>query len=1589
MNSGFGREEMADLEELSVVSVDEVSIREASLKERAHYIKKAFEAYERHEYKLAILLLRNITLTEITSIAILVNCAYDFWRSVQPESVHGEHTSGWNEKTADQEEANTTVKEAFTQLLGAGDRDIIPAFDYIRLSHVYITEAALSGALQIIHLGQARGHLENLLLVIQSWTILRRVKGKMADVEHCMQYMTTAVQLEPRDNELGDPYMTETDQEDETMSAAKQLSDHKRRVRAKSHMTIMEFNPSACSGTIMVQESDLPLGYVYLFCSSHIYRRSLRHNRDAKSKSKDRELCYNMLAEAYHVMEHEQSKSLKQLMDWFLSFELFFDIGLYLERSAFPLLAEEAYYEAFLRAPLLDISLEYLVSLMSKHKRGAGKYVVDIMQDAYQHNPWNMFMRKWLVDYEVQELSRNKHFNTKYTYHFEEDRKSCTLIQAAMRGYILRALKWPAIYWKAKKKKDEWDRQVREAMVSGRKVRRMLHLERLLRWKQYSDDLHELRRYSSTLIQKVWRRHWGSIYYRRKVARAIRANGAFFLASQHHYNVTRSVIMRRWEGLYRTTRIGKSAQCLREVILANGYSAIFHQACQRILSVIRVARRHSNKKMFYLWHERWMVRRKRHARCTIRFFVRNTFLRVAEQKRIAELERRQRAVAILQEKSTAYIMPLKRSMWDYWREVLYEKRSARAKLQIRLWIPRRVARKKARQAVLLKRAKQEIHEAFIQECLFIRVGRYLIVWRECGAVRVIQRRMRIYKAHKVVCRLRHIRDEMTKMRLRREHKHKTQDFWRWRKFLYLAKRHYHRCARKITICFQHWLRTRHIYRACKRKPLMYRHLWAWHKLVLRRAFRKMADGVVGLHTMLVLGPMFLSRWRQAVRMGFWRWKRQLIQQRRVHAMYELLVRKRLAKVFWKGAGDTVVLNRSFMYGKDELGPAGMARTSYLMSWESVDPAVLPSRDTSKTHLLDTTTIEMLKAFQIMMASRRYRHRLVRNVQGSGVVAANLVYKGQLRVFLRQRSCIKLQQCWRRFLSRKALRRRKMTALRRGEIVEMIRGRPRFRTFVEMGVFSARRRRARLMLQCFWRQRLARNRLGSRREYKAWLRSKVRALDMKSSSARAILRKYFVKIQLVYVTRVGGLDPEGMVTSIENLKFRQERVAYDERQADQLRVKKERHGLTRKRILDRNRSTGKIPPGGVIGHGRYSGMRKSSSHKGPLQSQGRGGRGGDSASASASVASGSTYEEDEDGLDFDSARRRSLTQGQGDDVSVSGSSIHSSHYSSAIAAEQAGAYEEEEELGDNESHMMRMYGDDGYQHLSISAKMQALTTSSSPEFHSHMYRLQQTGIFIFDPYTMAAAPGDRASQGLRPLELAFIMQSAQTIFVQNTNSLALRALFRHFVGSKIVLCGGSLSCVDAMYLLCYMGDRRESVTLHISDTFVAYSATLAIIQCMGEPSTNAGMMLATLSRGLKVVQPSLNCLMPLEELSVDTTSIGPMGMALFIASLKGNTSINTLIIKIATPADLLPCYGRCFRLLASNDYLKELRIFGTPLGSREVQGLYEAVYSGLRGLSLLEFAVLPDPEAEYTASRIIELAKDRLYAGRGSLSVSVI
>ena len=109
-----------------------------------------------------------------------------------------------------------------------------------------------------------------------------------------------------------------------------------------------------------------------------------------------------------------------------------------------------------------------------------------------------------------------------------------------------------------------------------------------------------------------------------------------------------------------------------------------------------------------------------------------------------------------------------------------------------------------------------------------------------------------------------------------------------------------------------------------------------------------------------------------------------------------------------------------------------------------------------------------------------------------------------------------------YQARKVLHAKRLRRIRLAEIHEYYEAQPRYKTFVAMADISATRIKARLVIQCFWRQRLSRNRRGEKLYYKAWLRSAVDTLNKNSpGSARAIIRKYFRKIQISYVYRMCG------------------------------------------------------------------------------------------------------------------------------------------------------------------------------------------------------------------------------------------------------------------------------------------------------------------------------------------------------------------------------------------------------------------------------------------------------------------------------------
>ena len=1512
---------------------NEVLEEQSRVTRRLNYIEQAFSAYRAKDYKQCILLLRGVELDDIESVSILVDAAYDFWVSVQEDSAHGEHRSGWKEKTNDQLEAVATVKSAFTQFFGSANKEDINAFQYVRLSNVYLTEAAMMGALKILHLGQARGHLENILLVIQSYTIMKTMKNKAKEVELCYEYLATAIQIEDRDNMMA---------VDETRRHA---------------------NIYAEPGTIMIQNSDLPLYFVYLHVSCYVHRKSMNMMLDEKTRRKERELCYNLLAESYTIHFDTHPNSTKELMAWFQSFELFLDMGKYLESTAFPLLAEESYWEAYIRRPLLDISLKFCVSFMTKNKRGTKENLYALMERAYYVNPWNMLVRTHLEDHELNESILDERYYTKYTKRFAMENQKCSRIQGAMRGYLLRNIHWAQIYYTAKEKKDQWQAKVDVASTAHKKIRLMLHLDRFMRWRRYSSELHELRRHSGTLIQTCWRRVYGGIVARRKRARALRANSMFLVMSMNHYMFTRMRAIRQWENIYRKSIMDKSADCISRTLLANGFSVIFREACDKIMAGIKVKRKYSNKKIFQEWRVRFLVREKRHARATIRFWIRGQFERIRLEKERAEMERKEKIIAYLQEKSTAYIMPLYRQMWDTWRYELYLVRAAKARRKICFWCIRMCARAKARVVLWKRRQAKERDKAFYQASLFKRVGLYLLTWRRARAILPLQRSVRMFVARCKRRRWKKIRAGMLVMRLRRERAAKDRHVWCWKKFLFLRRREYHRMARRITIAFLRWLRIRHVRRASKRKPLAYNLLIKSHLMILRNAFKKMSSGVTGLHSLLVIGPLFLNRWRQCVRLGFWRWKRQLVQQKRLDGLMDLLIRKRIEKKYWKGCHEAVTIYRKYVTGaKDQMGPIEMAKTSYLMSWES---AIQPP-DNNVFILNDTSTFYKRKAFQTLITTYRYKHRLIRNHSTTGVIVESLVRKQFLHFFATTRGARMIQKHWRMYVDGIELRRRKLRAERTDEVYSLLENRPVYKSIQYIKYICAKRQYARSVIQGAWRQALARRAVLRKMGYYERLRGYVDQLNKKSQSARTILSKYVARWQTLYVYSMVGMHNSGMTTSLDVLRNRQQRYEYEECQMMALRKREIKKNATKERIKDRNKGVNPVP-GSVVGIGpkRFGG--RYGSHK------------QNSTSMRLSSTEMPTSINRSLSKSVNASRLLDFQSSEYSGASVERKNANIAEFSDTLLSRDSfgsvdNIYEIEEALlHDSEGNPLPP----SMLTNILPAHFKNMTQKASLAFHSHMFRLQQSGIFVYDI----------TDNDLDALETAFIMQSCLVVFVQNCNSYALKSVFNYFRGNKIVLTGGMFNRMDAIYLCSYVNNRRNSISLHFSDIDIDYAASLVLAQCMGEPTTNSGMMMNLLCNGVKVVPPALNCFALVREFSIDTDSIGALPMAQIISQMRSNTSVENLVIKISHKSALLDCYGKCFRLLSSNHYLREIRVFGAFLGRKEVQGLYDAVYHGLRGLSLLEFSC--SDEAMPIANTIVELAKDRLYAGRSGLSVAVL
>lgn len=1025
------------------------------------YLAQATFAYESKNYKLCLILLRNVIFNDVKSTSLLVNCAYEYWKLGNDSMLSNQSNSA-----VEREENLQFVKESFSLLLSRSPHDKIRAFDYIRLTHIYLVEGGLDGALQILKLASARGHMLSSLIIIQSWTILKRI-GSQKDADSCLQYLSSSIAMEPKSAPVID-----TDFHDDV-------------------------RPILCIG-----DSPLRISYAMLHCANFIKRKIATLTSKA-AKEKEFNLMKSMVIEAYVLQTGDKTinDDIPANLRWYNDPKLWMDMGHDLEDTPFILLAEDSYWEAFLRDSSNDEPLKRIVFSMSKYRRT--EKIPFLLAKAYEVNPWSLYARKVLADTEIkyakEALSKSSSAKVSLPWNelFHSQHKDAIKVQAAIRQWIVK-LHWPATVARQLARIAVFIAAMERATLNAAKLLKKFQVNVLREWRQTAVDIILFKNETATKIQTCWRRKSCMMLKDRTFHRVRRANALFIVTCQNKFDMERLLIFRRWFALFEERRKHKMATIIAKSIPLNSLRWTVKTAMKKLLPIIGKRKRRVIRAMMESWADRYQKRRKNHARITIRFFIRASFTRKErERQRLLLLQVEQQVQAKTQELVlNRDFTPLIREMWSKWRVALqkvYDHRKWLWALKtLQTILPMLHARKLARAVVRAKRVRLENQTAFVRLTWFRRAARVMIPWKNFVFASKIQRFVRCTHAEWKLRRLKNIKRNVKQFQRLSSIKKKERILFRWKKFLYLNYRIRYRATKRI-VSFFRWIQNRaKLRRTFLRKIRMFNFLSQLHKTTTRHFFYRLANSADDEWRSSVMFKMLAAVNRGWSRRGFSRWRDATVQQNVASKLHDLFVRKRIRKMFFEGAENSAfVLKR---------------KTALLGSKTYLDPSPQPweVEKPSNLILLDERALSARKAFCALMASYRLRNRYL--LGGFATKTALHFMKSLVTSLAVRRFALDVIQRFRRRIAAKIkLRNRLVAARKENEIAIILRDRWRLKQLKNVMKMASRRSLARWHLQGFGRRVLATRFV---RERKAYL-LKMEQLEAKLNTSlmqRCVVRK---------------------------------------------------------------------------------------------------------------------------------------------------------------------------------------------------------------------------------------------------------------------------------------------------------------------------------------------------------------------------------------------------------------------------------------------------------------------------------------------------
>ena len=312
-----------------------------------NYYVQGKKAYDAGDFKVAMVLLRRTGLQHANTVELYANSAYEAWRSPTCNITPDE------------------IKEAYNVLFSKTDPELIKPFEYVRLAQIYISHGLLVGAMEVMALAAHVGNLDQCMILLQTWTLMR----KLSSVKQTYEYMEAIADM----------------------------------------VTVQLFDkPTDDNEYLYLKDTDIPLYAVYMHCAFHT-RRAITQNKYQFKYEKDNAIQrYNaIISEAYTFYFGSHPLSHAVAIGWFEDPEVWMEMGRYLEGTSVPLLAEESYWICFVYDPLHEESILSTLAHLKKTNRPHEEF--KFLEKAYWNNSWNVFVRR-----ELMEREENGYYKDRY-----------------------------------------------------------------------------------------------------------------------------------------------------------------------------------------------------------------------------------------------------------------------------------------------------------------------------------------------------------------------------------------------------------------------------------------------------------------------------------------------------------------------------------------------------------------------------------------------------------------------------------------------------------------------------------------------------------------------------------------------------------------------------------------------------------------------------------------------------------------------------------------------------------------------------------------------------------------------------------------------------------------------------------------------------------------------------------------------------------------------------------------------------------------------------------------------------------------------